>query len=160
VAGSTSKKVIVERFDRPPVKGYVNLQTWLQPEGAEILGLGGAVMSLPYSEIKVVCFVMDLDLDPPGRERRTFTTRPKSEGLWVRMVFRDGDYLDGLLANNLLQMEAQGFTITPPDPGSNNQRLFVPRAALKELKVLGVVGSPLRRRKRVPPSEEQIRLFD
>jgi hypothetical protein len=68
--------------------------------------------------------------------------------------------MDGILANNLLLMESQGFTVVPPDPYSNNQRLFLPRAALTELQVLGVVGSPLRRRKPKPVPKEQIGLFD
>ena len=82
------------------------------------------------------------------------------EGLWVRLRFRDGDAMDGLLANNLLQLENQGFTIIPPDPGFQNQRVFVPKAALTEVQVLGVVGSPLRRRKAKPEAKEQIGLFE
>jgi hypothetical protein len=50
--------------------------------------------------------------------------------------------------------------VVPPDPYSNNQRLFLPRAALTELQVLGVVGSPLRRPKAKPVPKEQIGLFD
>jgi hypothetical protein len=68
--------------------------------------------------------------------------------------------MDGILANNLLLMESPGFMIVPPDPYSNNQRLFLPRSALSELQVLGVVGSPLRRRKPKPAAKEQIGLFD
>jgi hypothetical protein len=82
------------------------------------------------------------------------------DGLWVRVKFRDGEVMDGILANNLLLLEAQGFTLVPPDPYANNQRLFVPRIALSELQVLGVVGSPLRRRKPKPVAKEQIGLFD
>jgi hypothetical protein len=82
------------------------------------------------------------------------------DGLWVRVKFRDGEVMDGILANNLLLIESQGFTVVPPDPYSNNQRLFLPRAALAELQVLGVVGSPLRRRKPKPVPKEQIGLFD
>jgi len=54
----------------------------------------------------------------------------------VRIKFRDGEVMDGILANNLLLTEPQGFTVVPPDPYSNNQRLFLPRAALAELQVL------------------------
>jgi hypothetical protein len=50
--------------------------------------------------------------------------------------------------------------VVPPDPYSNNQRVFLPRAALSELQVLGVVGSPLRQRKPKPVPKEQIGLFD
>lgn len=160
VPGSTNKRVVVERFDREPLRGFINPQTWLTAAGVEVLSPGGSVVVVNYTDVKVVCFVKDLDGDSLGRERKTFTTRPKSEGLWVRMIFRDGDYLDGLLPNNLLALEPYGFSVVPPDPSANNQRVFVPKEALTHLKVLGVVGSPLRRRKRVPPAEDQIRLFE
>ena len=49
--------------------------------------------------------------------------------------------------------------MVPPDPGFQNQRVFVPKAALSEVQVLGVVGSPLRKRKKPVPAE-QIEMFD
>ena len=160
MAGSTNKKVVVERFDREPLRGFANPLTWLLPEGVELISLTGTVAVVPYEEVKAVGFVRDFEPAVLTGERRVFTTRPKSEGLWIRMQFKDGDLLDGLLANNLLQVTQFGFTVMPPDSLSNNQRIFVPRAALVELKVLGVIGSPLKRRKRTPPPEDQIKLFE
>lgn len=154
------KKVIVERFEREPLRGYVNPQTWLLAEGMEVLTTEGNSIVTPLDEVKVVSFVRDIDGPRFSGERRSYATRPKTEGLWVRMLFRDGDHLDGLLPNNLLGIEPQGFTVVPPDSASNAQRIFAPKAGLAAIKVLGVIGGPLRRRKRVPPSEEQTRLFD
>ena len=160
MSASTNKKVVVERFEREPLQGFVNPQTWLLTEGLEVISLGGSVAIVPYKDVKAVGFVRDFEASVLAQERRTFTTRPKSEGLWVRMQFRDGDFLDGLLPNNLLQPSQHGFTILPPDSLSNNQRIFVPRAALADLKVLGVIGSPLKRRKRAAPPAGQIKLFE
>ncbi len=160
MAVSTTKKVRINRFDREPLVGYVNPQSYLRPGGVELLTPDGNFTLLPYDEIKVVQFVKDFDPPDPGPERKVFTTRPKMDGLWVRVKFRDGEVMDGILANNLLQIEAQGFTVVPPDPYSNNQRLFLPRQALAELQVLGVVGSPLRPRKPKPAPKDQIGLFD
>ncbi len=64
------------------------------------------------------------------------------------------------MSNNLLQVEQQGFTVIPPDPYSNNQRIFIPRASLRSVEVLGVVGSPLKKRKDKAGAKEQIGLFD
>ncbi len=113
---------------------------------------------VPYGEIKRVHFVKDFD--PMGKPpvRSSFQTRPKLDGLWVRLLFKDGDALEGVLSGNLLQLEPHGFTIVPPDYSYNNQRIFVPKCALAEMQVLGVVGSPLRRKKKVVQS--QIELFD
>jgi hypothetical protein len=161
LAGSTSKKVIVARFDREELSGFVNPQTYLSDQGLELLTTVGTIVIVPFGEVKTVSFVRDFDQGEPRRELRQFTTRPKMEGLWVRLRFRDEDSMDGLLSNNLLQLEPYGFTLVPPDPGFHNQRVFVPRAALTEVQVLGVVGSPLRKgRKPKPTPPEQISMFD
>jgi hypothetical protein len=70
------------------------------------------------------------------------------------MIFRDGEVMDGILPNNLLSWEVAGFTVTPPESDSNNQRVFVPREALRSIQILGVVGSPLKaRRKKAAPDQ-------
>ena len=85
---------------------------------------------MPYGDVKTVSFVRDFDAADADLERKVFNTRPKMDGLWVRMRFRDGDIMDGILSNNLLSIEPWGFTIVPPDPTSQNQKIFLPRAAL------------------------------
>jgi hypothetical protein len=152
--------VLVSRFDREPLSGFVNPQNYLLPEGLELLSQGGAVNVVPYAEVKLVCFVRDFQQGEPRKELRLFTTRPKMEGLWIRMRFRDGDAMDGLLSNNLLLMEPYGFSVIPPDPGFQNQRVFIPKAAVTGVQVLGVIGSPLRIRKTKPTPKEQIDLFE
>jgi hypothetical protein len=160
LGGSTNKKVLVSRFDREPLSGFVNPQNYLLQDGLELLSQEGAVTIVPYSDVKLVCFVRDFQQGEPRKELRLFTTRPKMEGLWIRMRFRDGDAMDGLLSNNLLQLETYGFSVIPPDPGFQNQRVFIPRAAVTDVQVMGVIGSPLRIRKTKPTPKEQIDLFD
>jgi hypothetical protein len=156
---STNKKVLVSRFDREVLSGFVNPQSYLQADGVELLTQDGTVSVVPYADVKLVCFVRDFQDGEPRKELRLFTTRPKMEGLWIRMRFRDGDAMDGMLANNLLVLEAPGFSVVPPDPGFQNQRIFVPRAALTGIQVLGVVGSPLRLKKPKPAPKEQLEMF-
>ncbi len=161
MAGSTNKKVVIRRFDRESLAGFVSTAGYLLPAGIEVLTQDGTVLLLPYSEVKAVCFVRDFEASSGAQDLKLFQNRPKMEGLWVRMRFVDGEVMDGLLPNNLLQLEAFGFTVVPPNPSSNNQRIFVPRSALSEFHVVGVIGSPLRRRKPKPePSEKQIEMFD
>jgi hypothetical protein len=157
---STHKKVLVSRFDRETLSGFVNPQGYLLAEGLELMSQSGSVTLVPYEEVKLVCFVRDFQQGEPRKELRLFTTRPKLEGLWLRMYFRDGDAMDGILSNNLLQLDATGFSVVPPDPGFQNQRVFVPRAAISRVQVLGVVGSPLRtHRKPKPASKDQLEMF-
>lgn len=158
MSGSTNKRVRVLRFDREHVDGFVHPQTFQTPTGVEMLSRDGNIISLPYPEVKVLCFVQDFDEDLPSLNNRTFASRPKSSGLWVRMCFRDGALLDGLLPNNLLVVEPYGYTVTPPDLAVTPQRVFVPRVALKSIHVLAVVGSGLGRAKK--PDERQISIFE
>ena len=157
MASSTTKKALVRRFDRESLAGYVNLFSYLQLTGIELLLADGNVLTVPYTEIKTVAFVRDFDSN--AEMPRTFNTRPKMDGLWVRFEFRDADILEGIMPNNLLQVEPSGFLAIPPNP-VRDQRIFVPRAALRSVEVLGVVGSPLNRRKAKPAVKDQIGLFE
>ena len=158
MSSSTTKKVIVRRFDRENLTGFINPFSYLQPQTIELLKPDGALLQLPYEEVRSVCFVQDFEAEVESR--RIFLTRPKLEGLWVRMSFRDGEVLDGILPNNLLAWDIAGYMVTPPESDANNQRVFVPRQALRSIQVLGVVGSPLRgKRKKAAPSADQPTLF-
>ena len=158
MASSTAKKVIVRRFERETVTGFVNPYSYLQATCVELLRPDGTVATMPYEEVKSVSFVKDFEGEADSR--RIFLARPKLEGLWVRMVFSDGEMMDGVMPNNLLGWEVAGFMVTPPEPDSNSQRVFVPRQALRSMQVLGVVGSPLRtKRKKAAPGVEQPSLF-
>jgi hypothetical protein len=158
VGGSTTKKAVLRRFDKEPLAGYVNPVSFLQLTGVELLSPEGNVILVPYSDVKALAFVRDFEsTSEPGRQ--VFQTRPKMEGLWVRLEYRDGDVTEGILPNNLLQIETPGFTIIPPEAFGNTQRLFVPRTALRAVQVLGVVGSPLKKKAK-PAAKEQIGLFE
>jgi hypothetical protein len=162
VAASTNKKVLVARFDRETLAGFVSSPGGLDAGSLELLTPAGSVVEVSYAEVKAVCFVRDFEGGDTWREHRAYLTRPKSAGLWVRLRFRDGDSIEGLIANNLMQLEAAGFSIVPPDPTFHNQRIFIPRAALADVQVLGVIGSPLRRRPPKPAGEDkdQLEMFD
>jgi hypothetical protein len=158
LAGSTTKKAVIQRFDKEALSGYVHPQSYLQLTGIELLSEQGKVAAIPYEEIKTVSFVRDFESAPDTR--RVFNTRPKMEGLWMSFQFRDGEVMEGVMPNNLLPLDPHGFTFIPPDPYSNQQRVFIPRAALRAVEVLGVVGSPLKKRKPKAAAKEQIGLFE
>jgi hypothetical protein len=157
VASSTAKKVIVRRFERDRVTGYVNPFSYLQQEAVEVLKTDGTLALIPYREVKSVSFVKDFDGETEAG--RIFLNRPKLEGLWVRMLFTDGEVADGIIPNNLLSWDTVGYTVTPPEPDGNCQKVFVPRTSLRSMQILGVVGSPLRSKKTRPPADVQPSLF-
>jgi hypothetical protein len=159
VAASTTKKAVVQRFEKEALAGYINPLSYLQLTGIELLSQQGNVTIVPYGDVKMVSFVRDFDNSEPARH--VFHNRPKMEGLWVRLEYRDGEVMEGVMPNNLLQVETHGFSVIPPDPFGNTQRVFIPRSALRSVQVLGVVGSPLKKtRKAKPVPKEQIGLFE
>lgn len=159
MSNSTNKKVIVYRFDRESIAGFVRPQAWITPVGVEVLTPTGALAAIPLAEIKVVCFVKEFDGGAWPGEKRIFANRPKTEGIWVRALFTDNDHLEGILPNNLLLVDSEGYLLAPPDASSNNQRIFLPRSALREVRIMGVVG-PARRAKSRQETKGQIGLFE
>jgi hypothetical protein len=156
---STTKKALIRRYDRETLAGYVNPASFLQPEGVELISDQGHASLVPYPDIKLVAFVKEFE-GAAEPERQIFQTRPKMAGLWVSLRFRDGAVLEGIIPNNLMLLEAGGFTVIPPDSFGNQQRVWAPKGSLAALEVLGVVGSPLKKRKAKPAAKEQIGLFD
>jgi hypothetical protein len=155
VAPSTNKKVIAIRFERDSVSGFVQTPGGFASDGLELLTPSGTLVRLPHSEVKAVCFVRDFDDDDGWKPHRAYAARPKTPGLWVRLAFRDGDTSEGVIPNNLMLLEPSGFQIILPDPSFLGQRMFVPREALRDLQVLGVIGSPLKRKRAARPEAEE-----
>jgi hypothetical protein len=156
---STHNKVIVRKNDRDSVSGFVAPANFVVDGKLELLNTSGNVVSIDLRDIKAVFFVREFsDADP--LLRKTFTTRPRTEGLWVRLKFKDNDMIEGILPNDLTQNPAEGFLMNPPDLRSNTQRIFVPREALTSLTVLAVIGSTNRSRKGSQPDTRQVTLFE
>ncbi len=157
MGASTTKKVVIDRFDRAAVKGFANPQAMAGEAGIELLSLDGQAATVPYAQIKVLSFVRDLDGASVLAERREFVARPKTAGLWVEFRFRDGDRLEGVVSSDLLLLPVAGYYATPPEAAGNAQRFFAPRQALSAVNVLGVVGA---KKARQPRRESaQIALF-
>jgi len=154
---STHKKVIVRKADRDSLNGYVASAHFVRDGKFELLNTSGNVVAIELTDIKCVFFVRDFG-DSESLSRKTFTTRPRSEGLWMRIKFKDGEVLEGLMPNDLSLTTAEGFLINPPDLRSNVQRLFVPRTALESLTVLAVIGAS-RRQHRGAEDVRQLPMF-
>jgi hypothetical protein len=138
-AASTHKKVVVLLLDRTAVRGYLNPATLGRTDRIDLLTLDGEQKAIRLDGVKSVYFVREFK-DPFEPERKIFLSRPKLDGLWVRLRFRDEDAMEGIVSNNLLDLLDTGVRLTPPDLHGNVLHMFVPRSALAEVKVLGVVG--------------------
>ncbi len=156
---STHKKVIVRKMDRDSVSGYVSPAQFVHEGKLELLNTAGTVITMDLREIKGVYFVREFG-DSESLTRKTFTSRPRSEGLWVRLRFKDSEILEGLMPADLTQTTPEGFLVNPPDQRSNTQRIFVPRTALESLTVLAVIGATRRQRHGGPQDQRQVPMFE
>ncbi len=154
---STHKKVIVRKMDRDSVNGYVAPADFVREGKLELLNTSGNVVSIDLKDIKGVYFVREFG-DSDSLARKTFTTRPRTEGLWVRLRFKDNEVMEGMMPNDLGLTSAEGFLLNPPDLRSNTQRIFVPRTAIESLTVLAVIGGT-RRKARGLADTRQVPMF-
>jgi hypothetical protein len=147
---STHKKVVVLMLDKTTCRGYLNPAKLGDKETLDVLTPDGEHRNFDIKEVRSIYFVRDFtgEFEP---ERKAFLSRPKIEGLWVRLKFRDNDSIEGVVPNDLLSLLDRGVQITPPDLHGTTLRIFIPRTALSEMTVLGVVG--LARRKPAAPMQ-------
>ncbi|MGH9574638.1 MAG: DUF6982 domain-containing protein [Candidatus Acidiferrales bacterium] len=136
---TTHKKAVISLFEGKPEQVYVNSQMLGREESVEFLTRDGEHKTAELRDVKAVYFVKEFT-DSFEPDRKTFLSRPKLEGLWVRFRFRDGDEMEGLVSNDLLELLDKGIRLTPPDLHGNTLWVFIPQTALAEMKVLGVVG--------------------
>ena len=155
---STHKKVIVRKMDRDTVNGYVAPANFTREGKLELLNTAGTVIAIELRDIKGVYFVRDFG-ETDTFSRKTFTSRPRTEGLWVRLKFKDNEILEAMMPNDLSLTMPEGFLVNPPDLRSNTQRIFVPRSALESLTVLAVIGATRRQRRGAPSDARQVQLF-
>jgi len=139
IPATTHKKVVIELLDRKTVRGFLNPSLLAQAESLDLLTTDGEHEEIEISRVRAIYFVRDLkeEFEP---ERKAFLSRPKLDGLWVKLRFQDGQTLEGVIPNDLLSFLDNGLHLTTPDFNSNTDRIYVPRSALSELTVLGVVG--------------------
>jgi hypothetical protein len=151
---STLKKVVLLFLDRTKLRGYLNPGKLGDAEELDLLTPEGEHRAFALKDIRGIYFVSEFkdDFEP---ERKAFLSRPKLEGLWVRLKFRDNDTIEGVVPNDLLSLLDRGVQITPPDLHGTTLKIFIPRTALSEMIVLGVVGIA----KRKPAAPPQPSLF-
>ncbi len=154
---STHKKVVVVLLDRTALRGYLNPSKLGDSDTIDLMTPDGEHRDFAVKDVRGIYFVREFadDFEP---ERKVFLSRPKLDGLWVRLKFRDNECIEGVVPNDLLSLLDRGVQITPPDLHGTTIKIFIPRTALSEMTVLGVVG--IARRKPAAPVPPQPGLFN
>ena len=132
MASSTAKRLILYRFDRPPVEAFVHADAYLQEAGVEVMLLDGSLQVVDYQNLKALCFAAEGAPADLFLAHYAFDEGLKMNGLWVSFRLRDDDVLEGILPHNLAEWPVEGFYLSPPKPGAHRQRVFLPRQAIRE----------------------------
>jgi len=93
------------------------------------------------ASLKALFFVKSFEGRHDYSEVKFFSSQPQMQGIWVRIVFQDGEVCEGVVYNSLGFLIHPGFFLKPPDPHSNNEMVWVAKASLTEFRVLGIRNS-------------------
>jgi len=137
-------KVIVQFGDRV-VRGYVDQDEWPPEKDLELGSFsapirfeeGDAGEQVSLVGAKSVFFVRTFT-GKPHEDLRFHDNVPPLDTLWVRVVFRDGEVIEGLVRNSSHFVTRPGFFMIPTDPEANNFLIYVIKESLTDLKVLGL----------------------
>lgn len=164
MSASTSKRVVLYRFDRQPLEAVVSTVAYTSSDHVEILTRDAGLQIVTFQELKALCFVSENERADLFERHKSFDRRPKTSGLWVSFQFRDDDYLEGILPSNLLEWPREGFLFSPPHAGSNRQRVFIPKLAVTATVLRGVIGTtaalPATQPRKKPAESDQLTMFE
>jgi hypothetical protein len=161
------KKVVLRSLSNDLAWGYLPQGSFLRDGEITLMAVDGRLTPFPINTIKRIAYARDFNLndkiDPERIGRMTFPARPRGDGIWLRLTFRDAEVLEGLTTLDLAfadtLLDDHGLFLTPPDPRSNTLRLFVPRLALQSIEVLGFVTAPSRRLAAQPSAKSKARVI-
>ncbi len=91
-------------------------------------------MEVIVNHLKAVFVVRDFNGNPQYNERKEFKEGENPYGTLLEVTFGDGEVLVGSCTS--FDLKRQGFFLSPADPVSNNQRVFVVCSALKSIRQL------------------------
>lgn len=156
---STHKKVVVALLDGSTIRGYLPASGLGLATTVDVLTPDGEHRALELANVRCVYFVREFS-EKYQPERKSFLSRPKLEGLWLRVRFPDGEAIEGIIANDLRDLLENGVQLTPPDLHGNALRIFIPRTSCAEVKVMGVVGLARKAGRGVQAPAGQTKLFE
>jgi hypothetical protein len=145
-----SERVVIQ-FGTRTLKGHLESPVWntieellsnapdKSPEMFRIRHLDSDVVEeVPTDGIKAVFYVNTFDGDAEHKQLNFHTRVPVAQGIWMRLQFRDGEVMEGIVYNSLRYLVDPGFFLLPTDPDSNNKLVYVVKNWLVDHRVLGM----------------------
>ncbi len=102
-------------------------------------------LSVDPSSIESIFFVRSLIGESERHEMKFLDESTEAPALWVQVQCASLEVLEGSTENNLDLFRGDGFFLRPADSHSNNLLIYVYKAHLRRLQVMGV-QTPLRAR--------------
>ena len=144
------EKVVVQFGDRT-LNGYLESPVWNTIE--ELLSNAPAaspetfrvrhhdsdeIEVVPIQKAKAIFYVNTWEGDSEHNHLNFHSRVPVAPGIWVRLEFRDGEVMEGIVCNSLRYLVDPGFFLMPTDPESNNRLVYVSKSWLVDHRVLGM----------------------
>jgi len=149
-SGNVFEKVVI-RVGNEIIKGFLesragdNLDALLRDAATDAPALlrvrrlaDNLIQEIPIEHTKAVFYVKDFDGDRQHKNLRFYKGAPIVHGVWIRLEFKDGEIMEGLVHNTIRFLVDPGFFILPTYPYSNNRLVYVVNSWLKECRVLGL----------------------
>jgi hypothetical protein len=150
VSSKPTDKVVIQ-FGNTTIKGYLktsdgeSVEELLQnafkssPEYLRIRRLDtDEIEDVDMRNAKAVFYVNTFEGDAQHTPLQFYLRAPIMHGIWVKIDFRDGEVLEGIVHNSIRHLMDEGFFVIPTDPGSNNRLVFVLKSSIKDYRVLGM----------------------
>jgi hypothetical protein len=147
---SRSEKVVIQFGDRT-LKGYLDSPSWSTveemlshaphgtPESFHVRNLESAIVEEIFAEeVKAVFYVNSFEGDSKHEILNFHSRAPIVHGIWMRLQFRDGEVMEGIVYNSIRYLVDPGFFLLPTDPDSNNRLVYVRKDWLADHRVLGM----------------------
>jgi len=143
------RDMVVIQFGGRIVKGFTNRALWPSENDPNanftsaplVLQGESSLREVPLDGVKAVFFVKTFE-GKSHDDLRFHDHLPPVECLWVRVTFEDGEVIEGLIRNNSSYILQQAFFMSPIDPEGNNCLVYVLKAKLKNIEILGLRAAP------------------
>jgi len=149
-ADAQSEKIVIQFGDRT-IKGFLESQSWntieellrnaphTPPKTFRVRHLdSGEVEEIPTNQAKAVFYVNSFEGDEHHKPLHFHSRAPIAHGVWVRLLFQDGEVMEGIVHNSIHYLTDPGFFLQPTDPDSNNRLVYVMKSWLKDHRILGL----------------------
>ncbi len=151
VSKTTRHKVVATMQDGSVLKGY--LETSAPTDLATLLAdpyrrfpsaltladpETGQPVGVDVRHTKAVFFVKDFQGDSRRKTVRFHSNGPVVHGVWVEIRFKDNEVVEGIISNSLHHLLDEGFLLSPSDPDSNNEVMYVMKNCIASYRILGL----------------------